>query len=211
MKIYIASSWRNQHGVEMLTQHLREMGCEVISWIENNYGEGMTASGHTNFEEWVATENAERAFQFDINGAMTCDLLIYYGNGGKDAAAECGMCYGQRLAVRCIPMVALVSKGEDFGLMRLMFDQYFLRYQDLLDYVSLLKKDESNISIGKRNGIILSEIQHSIKELTKDPHFSGMGFDSDIFKLKDGREAQIKVAVTVDEEEFEEPTKTFLK
>lgn len=141
MKIYIASSWRNQHGVEMLTQHLRDQGCEVVSWIENNYGEGMAASGHTNFEEWVKTENAVRAFDFDINGAMDCDLLIYYGPGGKDAAAECGMCYGQRLAGKCIPMVALFAKGEDFGLMRMMFEHWFERYPDLLTYVSQLKKN----------------------------------------------------------------------
>jgi len=39
MKIYIASSWKNQHGVEMLTALLREKGHVVVSWVENNYGE----------------------------------------------------------------------------------------------------------------------------------------------------------------------------
>lgn len=34
MRIYIASSWKNQHTVEMLTERLREMGCEVVSWVK---------------------------------------------------------------------------------------------------------------------------------------------------------------------------------
>lgn len=34
MKIYIASSWKNQHAVEMLTDRLREIGHEVISFVE---------------------------------------------------------------------------------------------------------------------------------------------------------------------------------
>ncbi len=35
MKIYIASSWRNQHAVEMLTSMLRVRGHEVLSFVEN--------------------------------------------------------------------------------------------------------------------------------------------------------------------------------
>jgi hypothetical protein len=39
MKIYIASSWKNQHAVEMLTALLRDRGHEVLSFVENNHGE----------------------------------------------------------------------------------------------------------------------------------------------------------------------------
>lgn len=39
MNIYIASSWKNQHAVEMMTALLREKGHTVLSFIENNYGE----------------------------------------------------------------------------------------------------------------------------------------------------------------------------
>ena len=34
MKIYIASSWKNQHAVEMMTDKLRENGHKVISFVE---------------------------------------------------------------------------------------------------------------------------------------------------------------------------------
>lgn len=127
--IYIASSWRNQHGVELLTCQLREQGHEVISWIENNYGEGYSVHSDMPFTEWVKSESGQRAFDFDTNGAMSCDLLIYYGSAGKDAAAECGMAFAKK-----VPMIALWSKGEDFGLMRKMFSQWFERWGDLLQF-----------------------------------------------------------------------------
>lgn len=115
MKIYIASSWRHEHGVTMLTDLLRKEGHEVISWIENNYGEGYGAEKSMPFEEWMKTDSADKSFQFDTNGAMTSELIIYYGNGGKDAAAEVGMAYASGL-----PIIGLYQKGEDFGLMRKM-------------------------------------------------------------------------------------------
>ncbi len=127
-KIYIASSWKNQHGVEMLTMKLRKQGHEVISWIENNYGENHGPSG-SDFEKWVKTDAANRSFEFDTNGAAKCDLLIYFGLGGKDAAAECGIAYGNK-----VPMIALWAKGEDFGLMRKMFSNWFERIGDLLQF-----------------------------------------------------------------------------
>jgi hypothetical protein len=133
MKIYIASSWKNQHGVQMLTERLREKNHEVISWIENNYEENHAPNAKFDFEAWVNGPESDKSFKFDTEGAMNCDLLIYYGNGGKDAAAECGMAYG-----RGVKMVALWSKGEDFGLMRKMFSGWFSTHTDLLHFVDLL-------------------------------------------------------------------------
>lgn len=136
MKIYIASSWKNQHAVELLTRLLRQHNHEVISWVENNYGENHNhVTKAFDFDTWVNSPESDQSFSFDTNGAMTCDLFIYIGQSGKDAAAECGMCYGQRLAGRTIPMVGLTCKGEDFGLMRKMFDVWFDRALDVLEYV----------------------------------------------------------------------------
>lgn len=135
MKIYIASSWKNQHAVEMLTALLRAEAFEVISWIENNYGENHNhITKKFDFETWVNSEESDQSFYFDINGAMTCDIFVYLGPSGKDAAAECGLCYGQRLVGKTIPMIALHAKGEDFGLMRKMFDHWFGRYSDVIAY-----------------------------------------------------------------------------
>lgn len=52
MKIYIASSWKNVHAVEMLTTLLRNRGHEVLSFVENNYGEA-AAKVSIIFDEWV--------------------------------------------------------------------------------------------------------------------------------------------------------------
>ena len=34
VRIYIASSWKNQHAVEMLTDLLRKAGHEVVSFVD---------------------------------------------------------------------------------------------------------------------------------------------------------------------------------
>lgn len=138
MKIYIASSWKNQHGVEMLTRILRLEGNEVVSWIENNYEEKHAPNLKFDFEKWVNSNESNKSFKFDTQGAMTCDLLIYYGQAGKDAAAECGMAYAKG-----VPMIALWSKGEDFGLMRKMFNAWFSSHIEILDFIKQLKYKEN--------------------------------------------------------------------
>jgi len=132
MKIYIASSWKNQHGVEMLTALLREKGHEVISWVENNYDEGYASNDNAefNFEKWVWTDNGAQAFDFDTKGATECDLLIYYGPAGKDACCELGAAWAKD-----IPCIALFAKGEDLGLMRRMISKWHDRVYDLLLHV----------------------------------------------------------------------------
>ena len=132
MKVYIASSWRHEHGVTLLTQSLRALGFEVISWIENSYGEGHGPNA-VNFEEWMKTPGAQRAFDFGSTGDRLCDLFIYYGPAGKDAAAEAGIAYASRVTGNTpVWMWGLHAKGEDFGLMRKMFNQWFFNTTDLL-------------------------------------------------------------------------------
>lgn len=85
MRIYIASSWKNQHGVEMLTSLFRQKGHEVISWIENNYGESHNhVTKKFDFETWVNSPESDQSFEFDTHGAGTCDVFIYYGPAGKE-------------------------------------------------------------------------------------------------------------------------------
>ena len=136
MKIYIASSWKNQHAVEMLTSLLREIGHEVISWIEKNYGENHLPGG-TDFEEWVKTDADHRAFQFDILSATTSDLLIYISPAGTDAWAEVGAAYGSE-----VPMIGLWAKGEPSGLMRKMMSTWVERYDELFSVISKLERTE---------------------------------------------------------------------
>lgn len=115
MKIYIASSWKNQHAVEMLTSLLRAKGHEVLSFVENNHGEGHGAEKPIPFEEWIRTDQAERSFDYDTLGAMQSDMVIYIGPSGTDAWAEIGAAFAKGR-----PIVGLWAKGEPAGLMRKM-------------------------------------------------------------------------------------------
>jgi hypothetical protein len=131
MKIYIASSWKNQHAVEMLTALLRENRHEVISWVENNYGEDHNhVTKKFSFEDWVNSSEADQSFEFDTQGATQSDLVIYLGPSGKDACAEVGAAWASG-----VPIIGLYAKGEDLGLMRKMMQEWFARYTDVLEYV----------------------------------------------------------------------------
>jgi len=137
MKIYIASSWKNQHAVEMLTHFLRGQGHGVLSFVENNHGEqkGHAATEKDGtpvpFDEWVVSERGLKSFKYDTEGATTSDLVIYIGPSGQDASAEVGAAWG-----RGVPIMGLLAKGEGFGLMRLMIDWYE-SFEELLAAVDL--------------------------------------------------------------------------
>lgn len=141
MKIYIASSWKNQHGVTMLTTILREKGHTVISWIENNFGENHNhVTKKFSFEEWVNTSESDQSFNFDINGATQSDLLIYYGPAGKDAAAEMGAAYSIG-----VPILGLWAKGEELGLMRKMALRWYEDIKTLVVDINTLQAQPSYI------------------------------------------------------------------
>ena len=114
MNIYIASSWKNQHAVEMLTDLLRNLNHDVFSFVENNHGEHSPTKEATKdgkpipFEEWVWSERGARSFAYDSNAAMECDLTIYISPSGQDAAAECGMAYAKGKTI-----IGLHAKGSD--------------------------------------------------------------------------------------------------
>ncbi len=144
-RIYIASSWKNEHGVTLLTKELRAQGHEVISWIENNYGEFHNhVTQRMDFETWVNGPDSEQSFFFDTDGAAECDLFIYYSPAGKDAAAECGIAFAKNRS-----MWALWAKGEDFGLMRKMFNRIFRTTKDLLDAALELRHKEHEETLAR--------------------------------------------------------------
>ena len=108
MKIYIASSWRNQHAVEMLTALLRERGHEVLSFVEaRTEKEHGTANGEHDFEKWVWSCEGGAKFSYDTIGATTSDLVVYVGPSGTDGWAEVGAAWAKGVKV-----VGLWAKGE---------------------------------------------------------------------------------------------------
>jgi nucleoside 2-deoxyribosyltransferase len=123
MNIYIASSFNNQHAVELLTEKLREKGHTVSSFVENSFD----ASKGVPFEEWIKSENADYSFSYDITAIFTADLVIYISPSGKDTAVQLGFAWANS-----VPIFGLYAKGEDFGLMRKVVLKWFDRYPDLL-------------------------------------------------------------------------------
>lgn len=149
MKIYIASSWKNQHAVEMLTEMLRTRGHEVLSFVENSHGEQAAHLATDNgkpidFEQWVWSERGRRSFDYDTTGATTADLVIYIGPSGCDAWAELGAAWAKK-----VPIFGLIAKGEQVGLMRRMLDGWFANYREVLkqidDTVALKKELSPNV------------------------------------------------------------------
>lgn len=124
MKIYIASSWKHAAGVIMLTSLIRQGGHSVASWIENC---GKEQDPDFDLEQWVKTPEAAEKFAFDINSAMDCDLLVYYGRAGKDASAELGAAFAKKRII-----LGIKAKDEDFGLMRMMVSEWFDNPYDLV-------------------------------------------------------------------------------
>ena len=128
MTIYIASSWKNQHAVEMMTDALRMRGHTVVSFVEaRTEKEHGSSSGRFDFDEWVASQEAIDKFLYDTKGATTSDLVVYIGPSGTDAWAEVGAAWASGVEV-----LGLWAKGEPAGLMRHMVEWH-------TDYRALVK------------------------------------------------------------------------
>ena len=132
MKVYIASSWRNQHTVEMLTLILRQRGYEIVSFIEA----AVEAEGREGLkfdvEQWILSENGAKKFAYDTEGATTSDLVIYVGPSGTDAWAEVGAAWASG-----VPVLGLWAKGEPAGLMRRMVT-WFKDFKELIGGIDQL-------------------------------------------------------------------------
>lgn len=135
MKIYIAASWKHEHAVVMLTMLLRQGGHEVKSFVEDGRQRNVFQQ---DFESWLRTDDSQAAFNHDSSGALECDCLIYIGPSGQDACTEVGMAYGaQWCTAKPKLMIALDAKGEQYGLMRKVFDFWV---DDVMKVIHLVNK-----------------------------------------------------------------------
>ena len=129
MKIYIASSWKNQHAVEMMTRLLRERGHEVVSFVEKAIDDEGRTGVRRDLDKWIESEAGEDKFVFDLQAATQSDCVVYIGPSGIDAWAEIGAAWSKG-----IPIIGLWSKGEQAGLMRRMVT-WCHDYNEILNYV----------------------------------------------------------------------------
>ena len=128
--IYIASSWKNQHAVEMLTKHLRAKGYQVNSFVENNELTPLDHEKGITFDQWCSSASGDRCFDYDVKSAMNAALVIYISPSGTDAWAEVGAAYARR-----VPILGLYAKGEPAGLMRKMMLRWHYNFIELLKHV----------------------------------------------------------------------------
>lgn len=135
MKIYIISSWRNLHTVEILTNLLRQKEHEVLSFIEKNYSLGDGYEKTPDFETWLTTRDAEEVFKYDVKAATKSDLVIYIGPSGMDTGVELGMAYTSG-----IPIIGLKAKGEQLGLMRKVITYWIEYYETIFNLIEMLEE-----------------------------------------------------------------------
>jgi len=129
MRIYIAASWKHQHAVEMLTERLEAMGHDILSWLREGRPEEAFLSKRE-LAGFINSEDGHRIFRFCVDSATTADLLVYLGPSGCDAWAEVGAAHGSS-----VPVLGLLAKNEEVGLMRHMVDEWFTSVNDLLQAV----------------------------------------------------------------------------
>lgn len=136
MNIYIASSWKNQHAVEMLTARLRDLGHEVASFVEKAVQDEGRSELQFDVVKWINSDDGLKKFEYDLSSAMNSDLVIYIGPSGCDAWAEVGAAYGAGTTI-----FGLIAKGEQIGLMRWMAT-WFISVDKLINAIENKKKEE---------------------------------------------------------------------
>lgn len=111
MNIYIASSFRNRHAVELLQTRLRGQGHTMLDWLRLA---PPLPPGLTPEERRAAldTDKHREVFSFCAAACANADLVIYLGPSGQDAACEAGMAFASG-----VPVAALYSPLEAPGAM----------------------------------------------------------------------------------------------
>lgn len=130
MRIYIAASWKHQHAVEMLTELLEDNGHEILSWLREGRPEEAFLSKRE-LSGFINSKDGRRIFEFCVNSATRADLVIYLGPSGCDAWAEVGVARGSS-----VPVLGLLAKNEEVGLMRHLVDAWFSSVGELLKAVA---------------------------------------------------------------------------
>lgn len=135
MNIYIASSARNLHGVQLLRDALIGRGHHILDWTA--YAPPL--ADHLSPEERRrALDSDERGeiFEFCSRACTQADVLIYLGLAGQDAACEVGMAYAAG-----VPTIGLAAPTEKPGLILNRAIRHWAKDAgECLDLVDKLKK-----------------------------------------------------------------------
>jgi hypothetical protein len=130
MRMSSAASWKHQHAVDMLTQQLESAGHEVLSWLREGRPEEAFLS-QRELTHFINSSEGRRVFDFCASSATGADVVIYLGPSGCDAWAEVGAAFGSG-----VPVLGLIAKSENVGLMRHMVRSWHRSVTELLEAVS---------------------------------------------------------------------------
>jgi nucleoside 2-deoxyribosyltransferase len=139
MKIYLASSAKNQHAVEMLTSLLEQQGFTVLSFVKDSRELGMLDYLVSDTDEHCNSRSGVMASLNCVESIMESDLVLYIGPAGVDSWAEIGLAYGLNKKV-----YGLKSKGEEVGIHRHMVSVWHDDYRNIL--VELLEFASVNVA-----------------------------------------------------------------
>lgn len=109
MKIYIASSYRNLHAVQLVRDALMAEGHTVLDWT----GFIPPVSACPASERKAALDDPGRndVFDFCTEACGRADAVLYIGPAGQDSACEVGIAYAAG-----VPVFGLAGPLEEPGL-----------------------------------------------------------------------------------------------
>lgn len=106
----------------------------MLSWLREGRPEEAFLSKRE-LEHFIRSDEGKRVFDFCAVSATTADAVVYLGPSGCDAWAEVGAAYG-----RGVPILGLLAKSEEVGLMRRMIRSWHSSVVELLEAVEELGK-----------------------------------------------------------------------
>lgn len=100
MRIYIASSWKNEHGVKLLAEGLRKQGFEIYCFAELGEGQHIFKWADVTYPNddgitALQTEDSGRAFKVDKFFLDWADCCVLLNPCGRDAHLEAGYVKGK--------------------------------------------------------------------------------------------------------------------
>jgi hypothetical protein len=110
LKIYIASSARNIHAVDMLMALLKDAGHFILDWTQYLPPLGAHVPPDKR-RRLIDSDERGYIFEFCVNSSAGADLVIYLGESGQDAACEVGIAFNAG-----VPVIGMAGPLEAPGL-----------------------------------------------------------------------------------------------
>lgn len=133
LNIYIASSFRNLHAVDLLTDRLRDAGHAVLDWTRfaPPLAEDLRPEER---RALLDSDSRSLIFDFCTGASAGADLIIYLGESGQDAACEVGIAFNAG-----VPVIGLGGPLEAPGLiLSRAVARWFAKVPELLAAVECL-------------------------------------------------------------------------